>query len=338
MQKHGKILVLGGTGAMGVYLVPELVEMGYTVDVVSLDDLHSCDPKLNYIVGNAMDDAYVETLLQSGYDACVDFMIYPTEHFKKRAPMFLDSLRHYIYLSSYRVYADKQTPITESAPRLLDVSTDERFLQSDDYSLKKARGEDILKQSGKTTWTAVRPAITYSKRRFQLITLEGRTFVDRALNGKKVLVPKEALDKQATMTWAGDVGKMIARLVLNKAAYGECYTVSTSEHHTWGEIAEYYKKLIGLEIVPVDKETFLKVIQPNPENRSDRWQLDYDRLFDRVVDNSKILKATGLVQSDLTRLYDGLKKELTALTSDVKWNTGNAKVNDFMDEYFNNHN
>ena len=28
-----KILVLGGTGAMGVYLVPKLIERGYAVDV-----------------------------------------------------------------------------------------------------------------------------------------------------------------------------------------------------------------------------------------------------------------------------------------------------------------
>ncbi len=336
MNKTAKVLVLGGTGAMGVYLVPELIKKGYNVDVVSLDEVHCCDSKLNYIVGDAMDDSYIEELLKNGYDACVDFMIYSTEHFKKRAPMFLNSVGHYIYLSSYRVYANEQSPITESAPRLLDVSEDQRLLKSDDYCIKKARGEDILKESGFNNWTAVRPAITYSNRRFQLVTLEGVTFVTRALQGKKVLVPKEALDKQATMTWAGDVGKMISRLVLDEAAFGECFTVSTSEHHTWGEIAQYYEKLIGLEIVPVDKETFLKVIQPNPEALGDRWQLEYDRLFDRVVDNSKILKFTGLTPIDLMPLYEGLKRELSNLTDDVKWNTGNPRLSDRMDEYFKN--
>ena len=33
-----KILILGGTGAMGVYLVPELLHMGYQVHVISLDE------------------------------------------------------------------------------------------------------------------------------------------------------------------------------------------------------------------------------------------------------------------------------------------------------------
>ena len=33
------VLVLGATGAMGVYLVPELARNGYHVDAVSLDDV-----------------------------------------------------------------------------------------------------------------------------------------------------------------------------------------------------------------------------------------------------------------------------------------------------------
>ena len=34
-KRKKKILVLGGTGTMGVYLVPELADMGYQVNVVS---------------------------------------------------------------------------------------------------------------------------------------------------------------------------------------------------------------------------------------------------------------------------------------------------------------
>ena len=36
-----KILVLGGTGAMATYLVPKLAERGYSVDVVSIDDMQN---------------------------------------------------------------------------------------------------------------------------------------------------------------------------------------------------------------------------------------------------------------------------------------------------------
>ena len=44
-----KILVLGATGAMGVYLVPVLLSMGYAVDGVSLDTCVSDHKDLRYI-------------------------------------------------------------------------------------------------------------------------------------------------------------------------------------------------------------------------------------------------------------------------------------------------
>ncbi len=45
-MKKGKVLALGGTGAMGVYLVPLLASQGYEVRVVSLDDAKSGDSRI----------------------------------------------------------------------------------------------------------------------------------------------------------------------------------------------------------------------------------------------------------------------------------------------------
>ena len=335
MNTRRRILVLGATGAMGIYLVPELLKMGYSVDAVSRTIQPSFNEHLHYIAGNALDEIFINELLTAKYDAIVDFMIYPTEIFNTRSKLFLSNTKHYIFLSSYRVYGDQQIPITESAPQLYEIVQDDVFLSSDDYALKKSRGESILKTSGNDNWTIIRPAITYSKHRFQLVTMEGRNFVSRAFSGKPVLIPEEALKKEATMTWAGDVAKMISRHILNQKAYGEAFTVSTSEHHTWETIAEYYADLINLKVVPVDMETFLQVIQPDPTNLSSRWQLIYDRLYDRIVDNTKILEVTGLVQSDFMPLYNGLKQELSALKKDdLTLITGSAIQSELMDNYF----
>ena len=38
--------------------------------------------------------------------------------------------------------------------------------------------------------------------------------------------------------------------------------------------------------------------------------LFYDRLYDRAVDNTKILKATGFKNEDFTSIEDGIKIEL----------------------------
>ena len=79
-----KILVLGASGAMGRYIVPELAKMGHSVDAVSLDapDPALDPPGVSRIQGNAKEEEFLAPLLARNYDAIVDFMIYPTaEHY-----------------------------------------------------------------------------------------------------------------------------------------------------------------------------------------------------------------------------------------------------------------
>lgn len=334
-----KVLVPGGTGAMGVYLIPELLHLGYAVDVVSLDDIKSDNPDLRYFKANFKDPAVRSEFLKNDYDAIVDFMIYGTEEFRAAHHELLTNCGHYIYLSSYRVYSGDEIPVRETSPRLLDshsVSHDIQYLASEDYSLYKARGENILRESGCANWTAIRPAITFSKRRFQLTILEAPEVIYRAKAGKTVLLPEDAMSVQATMSWAGDVAKMISRLVMNPYAMREVYSVCTAEHNPWRTVAEYYKELIGLKYVTVSNEDFISCMNEGNTVWA-RWQLDYDRMLDRVMDNSKILSVTGMKQSELTTVYDGLKRELAALPDDA-FRADTSVRNRLMDAYIEKHN
>ncbi len=61
-----KILVFGGTGAMGVYLVDILSKTGlYEIDVTSRSNRESTLPYLKYIKGNARDNDFMRSY---GYD------------------------------------------------------------------------------------------------------------------------------------------------------------------------------------------------------------------------------------------------------------------------------
>lgn len=311
-----KVLVLGATGAMGVYLVPELLSMGYAVDAVSLDRAESCHPDLRCIQAkDAKDPVWIGELLKNEYDGIVDFMVYNTAEFRQKYEQLVSHTGHYIYLSSYRIYGNEEHPIRETSPRLLECSKDEAFLATEDYALYKARGEDMLKASGYTNWTAIRPAITYSKCRFQLVTLEANVLIPRMRAGKTVLLPKDAMEVEATMSWAGDVARMIARLLFNPAAKCEIYSVCTSEHHPWKTVAEYYQKIAGLRYDTVSTDEYIALLDPAMLPIY-RYQLIYDRYFDRIMDNTKILNVTGMKQSELTTLYDGLKREYDALPAD----------------------
>jgi len=324
-----KVLVLGGTGAMGVYLVPELASRGYEVCVVSLDDPVFDSPRISHVKADATDVEVLNKLLKGTFDAIVDFLMYPGDAFMARHALLLDSTSHYVFLSTYRVYDGVETPIRETSPRLLDSSRDAAFLATDDYALFKARGEDVLRNSKYDNWTIVRPAITYSKRRFQLVTLEAPVVVARALKGLPVVLPEAALSVQATMSWAGDLARMFAGILLNPEALCEAFTFATAEHRTWGEIADYYRDIIGLDYVSVPTEEYVRILGGSP---GIRYQLAYDRLFDRVIDNAKMLRVAGLKQADFMPLRSGLERELTALPKDAAWPDASA-VWERMDAY-----
>lgn len=313
-----KILLLGGTGAMGMYLAPELSRNGCQVYITSRKKHESEDADIFYLEGNAKNMDFTRQILEMKFDAIVDFMIYSTEEFRERYQLLLGSTDHYLFLSSYRVYGDNHgKPITEDSPRLLDYVQDAEYLKTDEYALKKARQENILRQSGYHNWTIIRPAITYSKTRFQLGTLEAADFVKRTLEGKPVIFPTQMAGKQATLTWAGDVAKMIYRLMFNEKAMEEAFTVSTSEHHTWQEIIAYYQKIIGLQVCYVDLQVYEDII-------GGPYQIKYDRMLDRVIDNSKILSVTGLSQSDLLPLETGLTMELQQFRTNPSYTGFNA--------------
>ncbi|MBR0459468.1 MAG: NAD-dependent epimerase/dehydratase family protein [Victivallales bacterium] len=330
MSKEKKVLVLGATGAMGRYLVPYLAELGYRVDGASLDSKESDNPLVRYFQGNGKEREFLDSLLQqTRYDAIVDFLT----HGSGELPMFLskmlDNTDQYVYISSARVYDNLEHPVRESSPRLIDTTKDPLLKYSDDYCIFKARGENLLREYGtKKNWTIIRPATTFSFMRYQLVTLEAPDNVGRAFAGKTVVVPETARYVSATLGWGGDVAKMIGKLLFNDRAYGEDFNVHSAEHHTWQEIADYYKDICNLKALWVPQEDYLKIKSPDPYAFGIRWQLVYARLFERVMDNSKVLTATGMQQKDLMPLYDGLKMEISRTPRDYQW-----PVNVRMDEY-----
>ena len=298
---------------------------------VSLDDPLLTHPHLRSIKANAKDQAFLEEAVAEKYDAIVDFMIYNTkEEFEGYYKLFLDNTTHYIFFSTYRVYAG-ECPLREDSLRLLEAEKPDDFVSEREYSIYKAEEEDMLRASGYSNFTIVRPAITYSDRRFQLTTLEANILLFRMQSGKTVLLPEGAMDKQATMTWAGDVAKMLSAILFNPKAYGETYTVSTAEHHTWREVAEMYGRIGGLKYLAIPDDDFIALLGGSVYVKQ---QLKYDRCYHRVVDNSKILSLMGARGEDLMPLEEGLRMEYERLTEEDLTRIGfSAALDANMDAY-----
>lgn len=323
-----KILLLGGTGAMGVYLQKYLAQEPNTQVYITSRSAKKDKNNIHYLCGDAHEYAFLENCLNKVQpDAVVDFMIWQTQQFKKVFSLLLKNTQHYLFLSSYRVFAE-QNPLTEKSPRLLDVCKDKEYLKTDEYALAKARQENILRQSGKNNWTILRPCITYSKTRFQLGCFEADVVCLRALQGLPLVLPTEMLDKKTTMTWAGNTAQLIAKLILNPQAYGEDFNLATTEYHTWREIADYYREILGVFVHEISLSEYVKVI-------GETCQLRYDRMFNRTLDNKKVLAVVGMKQEQFIPLKDGLRQELSYFKEHPTYKNVNVELNAKMDKICN---
>ena len=310
MYKNKKILLIAGGGTLGTYVSEELLDKGAKVDVICLEDRVSDREELVFYKESATLDFLSKFLEEKHYDGIVNFIHYKTvEEYAPIHELLIGKTDHLIFLSSYRVYANEQIPVTEDAPRLLDVTKDREFLAVEDYALPKARCEDFLQTHHKgEPWTIVRPVISFSHRRLDLFVYSNNEIAEQVEKYGALRLPAWAQELVAGIDWAGNSGKLIANLLLKKEAFGEAYTVSSAQNLTWREVAELYTKLFGYPVTWCSEEDFVEVYPCVTTYK--KWLYLYDRKYSRVIDNRKILAATGLCADDFLPVEEGLKIEI----------------------------
>lgn len=306
-----KVLVIGGTGTMGQYLCPLLVQKGCEVHAIA-GEIKKDQPGIRYYFANALDNTVLESFLKNHYDAVVDFMWYDIELYKSRYSMFLQHTDHYFAISSYRVYARSDAPLTEESPRLPEVlDPEDPWMHAAGYAQTKCQMEDLLQQSAGDNWTVLRPTVVYCPGRMPLVTWSNNEVALRAYSERKIVLPREAMEKTTTLVWAEDVARMIVGLMFQPWTKREIYNIATAETMTWGEILSCYNEYFGLEAHLCETEEYFQMIcGSNPEQKKinqRKFLLYYDRLYNRSVDNRKVLEAAGMIQSELMPMREGLK-------------------------------
>ena len=304
-----QVLLIAGGGTLGTHTARELLRLGHRVDILCPEDKTSCHEALTYHKGLGDADTLKKLFAAKHYDGIVNFIHYvDMDVYRPIHQLLMANTDHLIVLSSYRVYADEQHPVTETAPHLLDVSEDADFVAREDYAIAKAKLERFLRaESQGEPWTIVRPVISFSWRRFDLVTHGFHYPIQCAKAGTPIQLPESARHLRAGLDWAGNTGKLIANLLFKKDTIGEAYTVSSAQNLTWQQVAELYEKLLGAKTEYISDKAFGDRFHPTAESG---WRYWYDRMYDRIIDNRKILAATGLKKEDFRTIEEGLKIEL----------------------------
>ena len=280
MVEKKKVLILGGTGAMGSFLV-KLLSDKYVVSVTSRR-VHENTENVNYFLGDAHSMSFIEEILKQQYDVIIDFMYYEIDEFEKRLQLLLSSTNHYFFISSSRVYADSGKPITETSPRLLDVMTGNKALPDNDYAIVKAKEENLLKSSSFSNWTIIRPYMTYFKNRLDLGYYPKELWLYRVMNGRSIILPELISNKQTTLTYGFDVARGIASLIGKDDVKGNVFHITQSYSCTWNEILDIY--ITALEKNGYRVNSYITDLSGDHET----CIFKYDRAYDRVFDNEKI--------------------------------------------------
>lgn len=279
---------------MGVYLVDILSKAGiYDIDVTSRSCRESHIPHVSYIKGNARDNEFMMSLLSKDYDIIIDFMNYNLDEFAERCNALLSSCEQYVWFSSSRVYANSEQPLTEESPRLLEMSEDKDFLATNRYALRKARQEDLITKSGYGNYTIIRPYITYSNERLQLGIYEKEQWLYRILKGRNLVINKDIIDKQTTLTFGYDVSLAISKLIGNEKALGQVVQIASSENMTWKEILKLYLDILNTKKNLTPRIYLSDTMKAIDELYEGGYNTIYDRVYNRHFNSELIGRLTN---------------------------------------------
>jgi UDP-glucose 4-epimerase len=219
-----RILIMGGTRFIGVYLTQLLVEQGH--EVVLFNRGNRPAPSLQgvgQIIGDRTDATQLKAKLsQEKFDVIFDNNGREITDTQPLAEIFQDRVQHFVYMSSAGVYLKSdQLPHIEGDP----VDPKSRHQG-------KHETEAYLTQLG-LPFTSIRPTYIYGPRNYN--ELEG-WFFDRIVRDRPIPIPGNGLH----ITQLGhvkDLALAMTQVLGNKQAIGQIYNISGDRFVTFDGLA-----------------------------------------------------------------------------------------------------
>ncbi len=242
-----RILVMGGTRFIGVYLTRLLVEQDHEVVLFNRGNKPAPIEGVEQIHGDRTDtDQLKEKLAGESFDAVFDNNGRELSDTQPLAEIFRDSIKHFVYVSSAGVYLKSdQMPHRESDP--VDPKSRHKG---------KFETETYLAEQG-IPFTSVRPVYIYGPQNYN--DLEAWYF-DRIVRDRPVPIPGNGMH----ITQFGHVHDLASAMVAvlgNPRAIGQIYNISGDRYVTFDGLARACAVAAGkdpasLKIVHYDPKQF----------------------------------------------------------------------------------
>ena len=241
-----RILIMGGTRFIGVYLTKALVEQGHEVVLFNRGKKAAPVEGIQQIHGDRQQiEQLKEKLGQEQFDVIYDNNGRELSDTKPLVELFRDRVKQFVYVSSAGVYLK-----SDQMPHVEGDAVDPNSRHKGKFET-----EAYLAESG-VPWTAIRPVYIYGPQNYN--PLEA-WFFDRIVRDRVIPIPGNGLH----FTQFGHVQDLASAMVAvldNPQAIGQIYNISGDRYVTFDGLAK------AAAIAAGKSAEDLKIVHYNPKD------------------------------------------------------------------------
>jgi nucleoside-diphosphate-sugar epimerase len=240
-----RILMMGGTRFIGVYLTRILVEQGHSVVLFNRGNKPAPVEGVEQIHGDRTDESQLkEKLASEEFDAIFDNNGRELSDTKPLADLFNGKVKQFVYMSSAGVYLK-----SDQMPHREEDAVDPKSRHKG-----KNDTETYLSQQG-LPFTSIRPTYIYGPQNYN--PLEG-WFFDRIVRDRPIPIPGNGFH----ITQLGhcyDLANAMAAVLGNETAIGQVYNISGDRYVTFDGLARACAEAAGksdVKLIHYDPKQF----------------------------------------------------------------------------------
>jgi nucleoside-diphosphate-sugar epimerase len=242
-----RVLIMGGTRFIGVYLTQILIEQGHEVVLFNRGKKAPPLQDLQQIHGDRTDPEQLrEKLAKENFDAIFDNNGRELSDTQPLVELFRDKVEHFIYVSSAGVYLK-----SEQMPHQEGDAVDPKSRHKGKFET-----ETYLAKSG-IPWTSLRPTYIYGPQNYN--DLEA-WFFDRIVRDRPIPIPGNG-QHFTQFGHVQDLAEAMAAILGNERAINQIYNISGDRYVTFDGLAKACavaagKKADEIKIVHYDPKEF----------------------------------------------------------------------------------
>ncbi|MGB6168019.1 MAG: NAD-dependent epimerase/dehydratase family protein [Geitlerinemataceae cyanobacterium] len=242
-----RILIMGGTRFIGVYLTKILVDRGHDVVLFTRGKKPAPVEKVSQIHGDRTDATQLkEKLSGERFDAVFDNNGRELSDTQPLAEIFQGNIQHFIYVSSAGVYLK-----SDRMPHIEGDAVDPKSRHKGKFET-----ETYLQEAG-LPFTSIRPVYIYGPQNYN--PLEA-WFFDRIVRDRPIPIPGHG-QHMTQLGHCADLANAMAAVLGNPKAIGQIYNISGDRYITFDGLAKACAEAAGkspdtLNLVHYDPKQF----------------------------------------------------------------------------------